>query len=124
MHSPLAFRIVTECVSPPRGYAFYADDLIDAKYSGQPREKRFERIKLRLANLIHPSHLDCVADRAGLLRLAPKLVGSEDYTILIGSRLEKSDIDLLPGVTLAILGRRFTIIARRPGMNLVSYTVL
>lgn len=125
VHSPLAFRIVTECVRPPRGYAFYADDIIDAKFNGQPREKRHERMKLRLSNLIHPLKLTNVADPDLLRKLAPGLAKREEYTILLKFRLDEATIlTLLPDTTLIISGLRFTIIARRPGMARVAYEVL
>lgn len=125
VHSPLAFRIVTECIRPPRGYAFYADDVIDAKFSGQPDEKRLERMKIRLANLIYPSALTCVADSSQLSNLASKLAGKEEYTILLKFSTDEATIlSLLPQTTLIISGRRFTILARRPGMARVSYQVL
>lgn len=125
VHSPLAFRIVTECVRPPRGYAFYADDLIDAKFNGLPDKKRYERMKIRLANLIYPSHLTCIDNPARLEALAPKIADKEEYTLLLNFKVDDmATLALLPHTTLIISGRRFTILARRAGMALVAYPVL
>lgn len=125
IHSPLAFRIVTECVRPPRGYAFYADDLIDAKYSGFPSEKRFARMYVRLANLVYPGIVRQVADKSELLRIAGTMADREEYTLVMPFGIEASEADaILPDATLLIRGRKFTIVARRRAMARVSYEVL
>lgn len=125
VHSPLGFRIVTECVRPPRGYAFYIDDVLDAKYSGMPDEKRFARISLRLENLIYPAPLTHVADKADLAQLVPAIRKEKEYTLIMPFPITESEIErLIPAATLIISGRKFTIIARRIGMDRVSYPVL
>ena len=57
VHSPLGYRIVKEVLNPPRGYAFYGYDRIDAMAAALPdphMEKR-ARMLLRLGAEFQPA---------------------------------------------------------------------
>lgn len=55
VHSPLAFRIVKECLHPESRYAMYADDYIDSVYSYSDRTaRRRAYLLVRLVNTLLP----------------------------------------------------------------------
>lgn len=55
VHSPLAYRIVKECVHPNPEYAMYADDYIDSVYGAGHRKARVRAYMLvRLVNTLLP----------------------------------------------------------------------
>lgn len=55
VHSPLAYRIVKECVHPNPEYAMYADDYIDSVFGAGHREARVRAYMLvRLVNTLLP----------------------------------------------------------------------
>jgi len=55
VHSPLAYRIVKECVHPNPEYAMYADDYIDSVYGAGHRKARVRAYMLvRLVNTLMP----------------------------------------------------------------------
>lgn len=56
VHSPFAYRIVSEAIRPARGYAYYGDSDIDHCFSSafDARMRRHARILLRLICLLRP----------------------------------------------------------------------
>ena len=57
VHSPLAFRIVKECIRPDRRYGFYCDPYLDFEYHEDRRGLRHARMIIRLLNLLRPTHV-------------------------------------------------------------------
>ena len=57
VHSPLAFRIVKECIHPDRRYGFYCDPYLDFEYHEDRRGLRRARLVIRLLNLLRPTHV-------------------------------------------------------------------
>lgn len=57
VHSPLAFRIVTECVRPDSRYAYYADSRIEYLYAGDRRRCRQMRLIVRLIDQLRPEEV-------------------------------------------------------------------
>lgn len=71
VHSPLAFRIVKECIRPDDLYAFYADSRIDSTFAADHQRRKSVRMLVRLVHQLHPQGV-WIAERdkevAGLLR--------------------------------------------------------
>ena len=57
VHSPLAFRIVKECIRPDSHYGFYCDEYLEFEYHGDRRGLRHARLTIRLLNLLRPTHV-------------------------------------------------------------------
>ena len=55
VHSPLAFRIVKECIRPDSRYGFYCDEYLEFEYHGNRRGLRHARLTIRLLNLLRPT---------------------------------------------------------------------
>lgn len=70
VHSPLAFRIVKECVHPHARYAYYADFIIQS-YSENTEMNRQLRLIIRLVNILHLKNVwmpDCSKTVLKILR--------------------------------------------------------
>lgn len=62
VHSPLAFRLIKECVRTDGNYAYYADSRIDSIFSGDDGLCRTLHMLIRLFDVLHVSSLwmpDC-----------------------------------------------------------------
>lgn len=77
VHSPLAFRIIKECVHPDSRYGYYADSLIQS-FAENGDVKRQLRLIIRLVNTLHLKNLwfpDCPkAQKKILAKMYPRLV--------------------------------------------------
>lgn len=62
VHSPLAYRIVKDCLYPDWAYGFYCDAYIDYEFRNEPRKGKHARKLIRLINLLKPKRVwipDC-----------------------------------------------------------------
>ncbi len=57
VHSPLAYRIVKECLYPDSRYGFYSDAYIDYEFRNDRDKCKNARKLIRLINLLHPKRL-------------------------------------------------------------------
>lgn len=57
VHSPLAFRIVKECVRPDSKYGFYSDAYLDFEFHEDRKGLRNARMAIRLVNLLQPRRI-------------------------------------------------------------------
>lgn len=130
VHSPFAYRMVKEVVSPPRGYAYYAEF--------RPRMDRRERVFYRLGVFLSdcglpqasriPPALTPDASRRRASRLSRWLANGSrpivierptcDETLAIESAMEAS------GTGLLLHSPRFLIAVPRPGMAFLRYDIL
>ncbi len=96
VHSPLAFRIIKECVHPDSRYAYYADSAIDYMFAGDRRLRSRLRMLVRLIANLKPRHIhmpDCdrrIADIIAAAFPAIKLTRHEkgaknaDFIVIFG----------------------------------------
>lgn len=54
VHSPLAYRLVKECIRPDARYGFYSDAHTDFAYHEDRRKKKMARMIIRMLNLLRP----------------------------------------------------------------------
>lgn len=153
VHSPLAYRIVKDCIRPDKKYGFYSDAYIDFEFHEDRRALRNAKMTIRLINLIRPQRIWypngdkrlCSALKMSFPKIyvaaqkeCPKNV---DFIIIHGSRNPKemwrkmddmpecgmvmsgNNEDLFEGATLEIRNKAFTIVLRRVGMDFISYSV-
>ena len=153
VHSPLAFRIVKECIRPDRRYGFYCDPYLDFEYHDDRRGLRHARMVIRLLNLLRPTHVWMPdADKriiAAIRLVMPKLriatqkkcPEATDFIIASGiadpDRIWKkmdsqkecgmlifgSTAQLSESITLEIASRDFSILIRKKGMHFLKYEV-
>lgn len=57
VHSPLAYRIVKECIRPDERYGFYSDAYIDYEFRKEGKVRQNARMLIRLINLLHPKRI-------------------------------------------------------------------
>lgn len=153
VHSPLAFRIVKECIRPDGRYGFYCDPYLDFEYHGDRRGLRRARLIIRLLHLLRPA---CVwmpaADKRILtaikmimpaMRVATHREFPKDTDFIIASGLadptrlwNKMDSQkecgmlifgptarISEGVTLELESKDFRILLRKKGMHILKYEV-
>lgn len=153
VHSPLAYRIVKECVRPDKKYGFYSDAYLDFEYHEDRKGLKNVKMAIRLVNLLRPS---CIWYPNGDKRLCsalkmsfPKIqVATQkecpknvDFIISHGNRNTKDmwsrmddmpecsmvvfgkELETIEGATLIICSKDFTIAIRRIGMDFVSYRI-
>lgn len=121
VHSPLAFRIVKECIRPDAAYAYYADEVADHELHDHPRARRQARLLIRLqAQLPTDRLLATGADpRTAFLLPAP----AADPTLMVCfGKGPHPECPFKP--TLTIAGRDYAILIKREGMQPVSYRLL
>lgn len=53
VHSPLAYRIIKECVHPDSRYAYYADSRIDYLFDDDWKKRQQLRLLIRIINILH-----------------------------------------------------------------------
>ncbi len=153
VHSPLAFRIVKDCIHPDNRYGFYCDAYLDFEYHEDHRGLRRARMIIRLLNLLRPSHVWMPdADKrilTAIRMVMPKLRVSTqkecpketDFIITFHNRdtellwkkiYPKKECGMLSfvsssttpeGVTLEIESKDFRILLCRPGMQRLKYEV-
>ena len=130
VHSPFAFRLVTEAIRPPRRYAYYAE----LEPGMTPLERTGYRIGIFLRNAGYPVILrvNPATTPAGRDRRATQLLGwieAPDKPLLLLS--PRPDELALVGRTLAATGHglllespRFLLAVPRPEMAHQHYTIL
>ena len=152
VHSPLAFRIVKECVRPDKRYGFYSDAYLDFEYHEDRKGLRHAKLALRLINLLRPKrvwipggdrHL-CTALKMSFPKIqfatnkeCPKSVdfivcNSGEHQAMwkkmdgieeCGMLVFGKEPDKIERATLMLISGTFTIILRREGMDFVSYSI-
>ena len=153
VHSPLAFRIVKDCIRPDRRYGFYCDPCLDFEYHDDRRGLRRARLIIRLLHLLRPKHLWMPdADKrivTAIRMIMPKLrVATQkkcpvdtDFIISFdrndaaecwkkiagqeecGMLFFGKSDEVSEAVTLEIESKNFLILLRRRGMQKVKYEV-
>ncbi len=152
VHSPLAYRIVRDCIRPDRRYAFYSDSYLDFEYHEDRKGLKNAKMALRLINLLRPKRIWipggdkrlCTALKMSFPKIqvttqkeCPKnidfiIADSGDFHAMWGKMdtLEEcgmlafgKEVDDFKGATLILSSKTFTIILRREGMDFVSYSV-
>ncbi len=153
VHSPLAYRIVKDCIHPDRKYAFYSDAYLDFEYNEERKALRHARMAIRLINLLRPHSIWypngdkrlCTALKMSFpnIHLAsqkncPKNIdfiicnGNDDFSGMwhkMDSMQECAmvvygkELDNLEGATLILSARNFTIVIRRIGMDFTAYSL-
>ena len=151
VHSPLAFRIVKECINPDSRYGFYCDAYLDFEYHEDRRGQRRARLIIRMLNLLRPRHVWMPdADKriiTAIKMIMPKMRvdtrkechKDTDFIIIFNRHdasecWEKMDIqeecgmlvfgnseEISERVTLEFESKGFHIFLRRPGMQKVKY---
>ena len=153
VHSPLAFRIVKECVRPDKKYGFYTDAYLDFEYHEERKALRYAKMTIRLINLIRPQRIWYPnGDKrlfSGLKMSFPKLYiatqkecpknidfiicdGKNDYKKMWEKMNDTAeccmivfgkDLENIKGATLMICSKDFSIAIRRIGMDFINYSV-
>lgn len=161
VHSPLAFRIVTECVCPDSRYAYYADSRIDYVFKDNRHRRRQLRVLVRLIVILRPALLwmpgadrhiaNVVAEAFPSLRISTRTAapdrfdlaavftlsdsslperaarsfsGSGESAILCFHNGDGASAPDIPGATLTLRGRRYSLSVKRTGMHPVTYDML
>lgn len=154
VHSPLAYRIVKECLKPDSRYGFYCDAYLDFEYHEDRIGLRRARMIIRLLNLLRPSRvwmpggdkrivaalgMSMPKLRVAIQKECPKNVdfiidfNNKDICKLWGiiDGIEECGMltfgvngDTCNGPTLIIEGRDFCLFLKRKGMEKISYDVL
>lgn len=153
VHSPLAFRIVKECIRPDRLYGFYCDPYLDFEYNEDRRGLHHARMTIRLLNLLRPAHvwmpdadkriITAIKMIMPTMRLATHKKCPEDTDFIIvfnrhdtaenwkrmdageecGMLLFGKSDEISGDITLEIESKDFRILLRRPGMQKVKYDI-
>ena len=153
VHSPLAYRIVKDCIRPDRKYGFYTDSFLDFEFHEERKALRNAKMTIRLINLIRPKRIWypngdrrlCTALKMAFPSIyvatqkeCPKNV---DLIISCGKRNPKEmwekmsdveeccmvifgkELESMEGATLLICSKVYTIAIRRIGMDFLCYRV-
>ncbi len=153
VHSPLAYRIVKDCIKPNANYGFYSDAYLDFEYHEDRKNLRDAKMALRLINLLRPKRIWMpAADKrlcTALKMSFPKIQvttqkecpKNTDFIICNGvdncegfwKKIEAQpecgmlafgkEMHKIGDATLMICNKRFTIAIKRVGMDFVSYSV-
>ncbi|MDE5996928.1 MAG: hypothetical protein K2G77_01825 [Muribaculaceae bacterium] len=153
VHSPLAYRIVKDCIRPDRRYGFYSDAYLDFEYHEDLRGLKNAKITLRLINLLRPKRIWIAGGDKRLytaLKMAfqkiqfstqkecPKNVDfiichSGDHEEAMWKKMDGleecgmlvfgKELNEIEGATLMLIAKTFTIILRRKGMDFVCYSI-
>ena len=153
VHSPLAFKIVKECIRPDKKYGFYCDEYLDFEYHGDRIGLRHARLIIRLLHTLRPAHVwmpgtdkriltairmimprlrvathkECPKDTDFIVSFNPK--GASGYWEKMerqgecGMLLFGKPAEIPEGVTLEIESADFCILLRRSGMQKIKYDV-
>ena len=153
VHSPLAYRIVKDCIRPDKKYGFYSDAYLDFEYHEERAALRNAKMTVRLINLIRPQRIWYPnGDKrlySALKMSFPKIhiATKGEYpkntdciicnsTLNYHSMWDKmndeaeccmvvfgKDIEIMEGATLIMRSKNFSIVLRRVGMDFVSYRI-
>ncbi len=153
VHSPLAYRIVKDCIRPDRRYAFYSDAYLDFEYHEDRKGLKNAKMALRLINMLRPKRIWilggdkrlCTALKMSFPKIqlatqkeCPKNIdfiickGSENMEDIWGKMESLSECGMLvfgkelnsmENATMILCSKDFSIILRREGMDFVSYSV-
>ncbi len=152
VHSPLAYRIVKDCIHPDRKYALYSDAYLDFEYHEDRKSLKNAKMTLRLINLLRPKRIWapdadkrlCTALKMSFPKIqlatqkeCPKNVDfivchSGDYHSIwkkmdiqseCGMLVFGKEINDFKGATLILTSKTYTIMLRREGMDFVCYSV-
>lgn len=134
VHSPLAYRLVTECIRPNRHYRYYADDLIDTTLRKQPRAQRQARLLLRLQAQLPGERFLILGSDKCLKPLTKKLglwsaAGHNRKTppsVIVDFNRNgmRENIPQIGQPSLSLRGSDYEIFIWREGMQPVAYDIL
>ena len=124
VHSPLAYRIVKECIRPDAAYGYYSDDIIDHELHDHPRARRQARLLVRLAAQLPSDSILAIGTDPLLAEVAGLLpdTRAEHPTVVVD--FGSSGAEMPAGPSLILKGRSYTIYIWREGMQPISYTLL
>lgn len=114
VHSPLAFRIVTECVRPDRRYAYYADSRIEYIFKDDSRSRRMLRLTVRLIDILRPEAIWM----PGAGRRVVKVISEAYPSLRVSSRNaapDKADLIVVAGSGGASVSAEMMRLLGRPG---------
>lgn len=121
VHSPLAYRLVSQVVRPPRDYSYYGEEILEMNSESEKTDTTTvaqARLLLRLVAFIQPSYVWVSRKAPDIFTEAIKLGGSvvriydgevypdeiltADLAVIYRDKIKKSVIDrfLKPGKTL------------------------
>ncbi len=153
VHSPLAYRIVKECIKPDPKYAFYSDAYLDFEYHENRTALKNARMILRLVNLLRPERIWIPCGDKGLLTalkmsfpkmtLATQKECPKNVDFIICNKQANSkamwkkmetlsecgmvvlgkELEEMEDATMIICSRAYTIILRREDMDFVCYPI-
>lgn len=153
VHSPMAYRIVKDCIRHDSKYAFYSDAYLDFEYHEDRKGLKNAKMALRLINLIRPRRIWipigdkrlCTALKISFPKIhlatqkeCPKNVdfiicnGMGDCNEIWGKMKAHpecgmlvfgKELDSMEDATLIMNAKDFTIILRREGMDFVCYPI-
>lgn len=152
VHSPLAYRIVKDCIRPDRNYAFYSDAYLEFEYINDRKSLKNANMALRLINLLRPKRIWmpggdkrlCTALKMSFptIQVATQkecphnidfiICDSSDYHAMwkkmetqqeCGMLIFGKELDEIGDATLILCNKGFTIALRRVGMDFVRYNV-
>lgn len=152
VHSPLAYRIVKDCIRPDKRYGFYSDAYIDFEYIEDRKALKNARLALRLVNLLRPKRIWMPGGDKRLytalkmsfpstaIAMQKEYPKNTDFIICSSGDSRKmwekmdemkecamivfgKEIEKIEGATLVMTSKNFTIILRREGMDFVSYMI-
>ncbi len=153
VHSPLAYRIVKDCIRPDQKYAFYSDAYLDFEYHQDRKHLKNAKMALRLIHLLRPKRIwmpGCDKRLCTALKMSfPKIQlatqkecpKNVDFIICDSNRnpndiWEKMDdqaecgmivfgkeLNSMECATMILCSKDFTIILRREAMDFIRYSV-
>ncbi len=153
VHSPLAYRIVRECIRPDAKYGMYSDAYLDFEYHENRTALKNARMILRLFNLLRPNRIWMPGGDKRLLTALkmsfPKMTiatqkecpKNVDFIICdpqanpleMWKKMESmpecgmvvlgKELEKMEGATMIICSKAYTIILRREDMDFVCYPI-
>lgn len=124
VHSPLAYRIVKECIRPDTAYGYYSDDIIDHELHDHPRARRQARLLVRLAAQLPSDSILAIGADPLLAEVSRQLpdISAKHPTVVVD--FVSSGAEMPSDPSLILKGRSYTIYIWREGMLPISYTLL
>lgn len=131
VHSPLAFRLITECIHPDDRYAYYADSYIQSMSDNEEMRRRL-RLMVRLINILRVESIwmpECGKKIREIISIAcprlrvtygKKCPGSTDFIVIFNKcNLAEYLLDRLPendAVTLLLFDKDTETLANQKSL--------
>lgn len=133
VHSPLAFRIVRECLMPDGEYGYYGDGTIEQTLPDDRRLRRHARILLRLACQLGTDRIETVGCDARVLRTLRRVCRSVEFAEYRAGKRNADAVAAFGETTpdfgedspaLTLDGQDYRIFIWREGMQPIEYKVI